>query len=180
MSPMKTILAAGAAALFALPAFAENKIMIHDAYARASGMSAMAGAAFFEIMNKGDEDDRLVSARSDVSKRVELHTHEEDANGVMKMVEVEEGFAIPAGGTYVLKRGGDHVMFMGLNQPFEDGATVNVTLVFEKAGEMSVDIPVDLKRMPKGGHMGHDHKGHDYKDHDHKDHDHKDHDHKTN
>lgn len=168
MSPIKTIIAAGAAALFTLPAFADSKIMIHDAYARASGMSAMAGAAFFEIMNTGDEDDRLISAVSDVAKRVELHTHKEDANGVMKMMEVEEGFVIPAGGMHMLKRGGDHVMFMGLNQPFEDGATVAVTLVFEKAGEMSVDIPVDLKRMPKGGHMDHGHKDHDHKDHDHK------------
>lgn len=170
MSPIKTIIAAGAAALFTLPAFADSKIMIHDAYARASGMSAMAGAAFFEIMNHGDEDDRLVSATSDVAKRVELHTHKEDANGVMKMMEVEEGFAIPAGGKHALQRGGDHVMFMGLNQPFEDGSTVAVTLVFEKAGEMSVEIPVDLKRMPKGGHMdhGHDHKGHGHKGHDHK------------
>lgn len=154
MSPMKTILAAGAAALFALPALAGD-IMINDAYARASGMNAMAGAAFFEIMNNGSEDDRLIAAKSDVAKRVELHTHKETADGVMKMMEVEEGFPVTAGGMHVLKRGGDHVMFMGLTQPFVDGEAITVTLVFEKAGEMTVEIPVDLKRNPMAGGMQH-------------------------
>ncbi|MHA6266084.1 copper chaperone PCu(A)C [uncultured Aliiroseovarius sp.] len=151
MSPMKTILAAGAAALFALPAFAEGMIMIEDAYARASGPKAMAGAAFFQIMNHGTEDDRLVAAKSDVAKRVELHTHKENAEGVMQMMEVEEGFPVAAGGMHALQRGGDHVMFMGLNQPFEDGSTISVTLVFEKSGEMTVEIPVDLNRNPMMG-----------------------------
>ncbi len=155
MSPMKTILAATTAALLALPAFAEGDITIEDAYARASGMNAMAGAAFFQIMNHGDQGDRLIAAKSDVAKRVELHTHKETAEGVMQMMEVEEGFPVAAGGMHALQRGGDHVMFMGLNQPFEDGSTINVTLVFEKAGEMTVEIPVDLKRNPMDGGMQH-------------------------
>ena len=51
-----------------------------------------------------------------------------------------------AGGSHALKRGGDHVMFMGLSQPFEPGVTVPVVLEFEKAGEIRVEIPVDLDR----------------------------------
>ncbi|MCK0126500.1 copper chaperone PCu(A)C [Gelidibacter sp. F2691] len=151
---MKTLLAAGAAALFALPALAGD-IMINDAYARASGMNAKAGAAFFQIMNHGSEDDRLIAATSDIAKRVELHTHKEIADGVMKMMEVEEGFPVAAGDMHSLQRGGDHVMFMGLNAPFVDGETLTVTLVFEKAGEMTVEIPIDLKRNPMGGGMQH-------------------------
>ena len=85
---------------------------------------------------------------------VELHTHLEDANGVMRMVEVEDGIAVPAGETHALKRGGDHVMFMGLNQPFVDGETITVTLTFEQAGDMTVEIPIDLERMDHGmAHM---------------------------
>lgn len=144
---MKTgLLAAAFAASFALPAFAGPQISIEDAYARAAGMNAMAGAAFMRIVNNGDEDDRLVAARSDIAKRVELHTHIEGENGVMQMTEVPEGWVIPAGGEHVLKRGGDHVMFMGLNQALNQGDTVAVTLVFEKSGEIPVEIPVDLKR----------------------------------
>jgi len=145
MSFKAKILAATAAVTFALPAFAGSEIAIEDAYARASGMMATAGAAFFMIKNTGDEDDRLVAAESDISKKVELHTHIEDGD-IMRMVEVEEGFPVPAGGMHMLKRGADHVMFMGLNAPMEQGDIVNVTLVFEKAGRIDVEIPVDLER----------------------------------
>ena len=152
MSLIKTAFAAIAAVSFALPAFAGD-IMIEDPYARASTGMSKSGAAFMIIKNMGEADDRLVAAASDVAMRVELHTHISDANGVMKMVQVEEGFAIPAGGAHALQRGGDHVMFMGLNRPLEQGDTVTVTLTFEKAGEMTVDVPVDLERQPMHGGM---------------------------
>lgn len=157
MSFKHTLAAGLAAATFALPAFAGNtKIMIEDAYARSAGKSAHAGAAFMTIVNMGDEDDRLIAASSDIAKLVELHTHIESDAGVMRMVEVEEGFVIPAGGSHALARGGDHVMFMGLTRSMNQGDTVTVTLTFEKAGEMVVEIPVDLERKPMhGGGMGH-------------------------
>ncbi|MEC8629985.1 MAG: copper chaperone PCu(A)C [Pseudomonadota bacterium] len=153
---MKFVKFVGVAAMamgFGAAAWAEG-IVVEDAYARASTPTAKSGAAFMVLMNSSDQDDRLVAAKSDVAARVELHTHREIADGVMKMMEVEEGFAIPAGGTHMLARGGDHVMFMGLNEPFADGDTVAVTLVFEHAGEVAVEIPVDLNRKPEhgGGH----------------------------
>jgi copper(I)-binding protein len=153
---MKFVKFVGVAAMamgFGAAAWAEG-IVVEDAYARASTPTAKSGAAFMVLMNTSDQDDRLVAAKSDVAARVELHTHREIADGVMKMMEVEEGFAIPAGGTHMLARGGDHVMFMGLNEPFADGDTVAVTLVFEHAGEVAVEIPVDLNRKPEhgGGH----------------------------
>ena len=58
---------------------------------------------------------------------------------------------------HALARGGDHVMFMGLNAPFEQGNMLNVTLVFEKAGEIEVQIPVDLERTEMEMPMEHDH-----------------------
>lgn len=143
------------ALVLATPALAD--IEISDAYARSSGPAAMAGAAFFTITNTGDSDDRLIGARSDVAKRTELHTHIAGDDGVMKMREVEGGFAVPAGGSHMLQRGGDHVMFMGLTGPFEQGATFPVTLVFETAGEIVVDIPVDLERQDSMSHDGMDH-----------------------
>ncbi len=154
-------------------AFADtaHKIMVHDAYARAS--NAKAGAAFMEIMNHTDTDDRLIAVKSGVAARTQLHTHQEDANGVMKMLHVEDGFVVPAGESVVLERGGNHVMFMGLTHPFEDGETIPVTLVFEKAGDVSVDVPVNLGRKPShDGHSGHDHTEHDHNAHDHSEHDH--------
>lgn len=154
MSLTKTVFAATAAALFALPAFAGD-ITVEDAYARTSTMMSKSGAAFMIIKNGTGVDDRVVSATSDVAKKVELHTHISDGNGVMQMVEVEEGFAVPAGGVHALKRGGDHVMFMGLNRALAHGDVVTVTLTFEKAGDMTIEVPVDLERKPMHGMMNH-------------------------
>ncbi|PRY25485.1 hypothetical protein CLV78_102665 [Aliiruegeria haliotis] len=147
---LKSLLAAVAALSLATPALAEIKI--EDAYARAAMANAKAGAAFMHIVNTGTEDDRLVGASSEIAGKTELHTHKDAGDGVMKMVHVEEGFAIPAGGMHMLKRGGDHVMFMGLKGPMNDGDSVTVTLSFEKAGDVTVEIPVDLKRKDKMSH----------------------------
>lgn len=148
-------LAAPLAAIFALPAMAAD-IHIHDPFARVSSIMAQSGAAFMMIENRGDSDDRLMAARSDVAARVELHTHVEDDQGVIRMIEVAEGFAIPAGGGHGLYRGGDHVMFMGLTRQLAHGDVVEVTLVFENAGEIVIEVPVDLERQPDHGHA-HDH-----------------------
>ena len=145
-------LAAALALALALPALAQESLTVSEAYALSSGGFAKTGAAFMLISNPGPEDDRLVAVRSEAAERVELHTHLIDANGVARMVEVEDGIAIPAGATHALRRGGDHIMFLGLTQPFEQGKMIPVTLVFERAGEIAVEIPVDLARRPTQGH----------------------------
>lgn len=148
--------AVAAATLLALPAFANDMIMIQDPYARTMGGVGTSGAVFFTVMNHSTEEDRLIDAKSDVAQKVELHTHKDDGNGVMQMLHVPEGFAIPAGGQHALERGGDHVMLMGLTREVVEGDTVTVTLVFEKAGEVVIEAPVDNVR--KAGGM--DHSGH--------------------
>ncbi|NOD92933.1 copper chaperone PCu(A)C [Ruegeria sp. HKCCD4884] len=160
MSFKSNLLATLAAMTLAVPVLADGTISVDDAYARSSGKTAKAGAAFMMIQNQSETDDRLIGVSSDAAARVELHTHKVDDNGVAKMVHVEEGFVIPAGETHMLKRGGDHVMFMGLTAPFEQDATVPLTLIFENAGEVEIEIPVDLERQDKGGHGSHDHGSH--------------------
>ncbi len=120
-------------------------ITVENVWARASAGMARAGAAFMTIKNTGDAD-KLVSARANVSKATELHTHIHD-NGVMKMRQVPE-IAVAKGMT-MLQPGGLHVMFMGLNEPLKEGTKFPLTLVFEKAGEMTVDVMVK-----KAGEMG--------------------------
>ncbi|MBC7133409.1 MAG: copper chaperone PCu(A)C [Roseovarius sp.] len=152
---LKLTLAATLGLALASPALAQE-IHILDPYARAASPNAASGAAFMLIENIGDADDRLVGAASPAARVVELHTHREE-NGVMKMVAVEEGFALPAGETLVLERGGHHVMFMGLTEPFEEGKVIPLTLAFEKSGEITVDVPVDLTRQPEGHGHAHGH-----------------------
>lgn len=107
------------------------------------------------VQNAGGSMDRLIDVSSDIAAKTELHTHSEDENGVMRMLHVEEGFDLPADGQIIMQRGGKHVMFMGLNAPFEQGDTVSVTLTFREAGDIEIEIPVDLDRQDHGG-MGQD------------------------
>jgi hypothetical protein len=150
MSLRSTLFAALAGLTLAAPAMAQE-IHVLDTYARSASPMAKTGAAFMLIENIGDAPDRLIAVKSPAAKKVELHTHREEG-GVMKMVHVEEGFELGAGETLFLQRGGHHVMFMGLTEPFEQGKTIPLTLVFETSGEITLDIPVDLERMPKAGH----------------------------
>jgi copper(I)-binding protein len=163
MSLKSTILAASAAVFLAFPAFAQA-IEVHDAYARSASSMATTGAAFMVIHNHGRAADRLIGASSEVAEKVELHTHREDANGVMRMIHVEEGFDLPTDGEIVMERGGHHVMFMGLKAPMVQGEMIDLTLVFEQAGAVAVQVPVDLERMPQAGAHG-AHGGHGTMDH---------------
>ena len=154
-----TLSLAAVVAALSLPAFADG-LMISDPYARAASPTAKAGAAFFVVTNDSDTPDRLIAARTDVAARVELHTHIEDGEGVMRMIEVEDGFEVPAGGEAVLKRGGQHVMMMGLNQSLLQGESIEITLTFENAGDMVLTVPIDNERLDMSGHG--DHSGHNH------------------
>ena len=151
---MMTLLAATFAAA-AAPTYADVAVM--DAYARVATPMSKSGAAFMMIHNTGPEERRLVSADSDAAKRVEIHTHTE-TDGVMKMHEIEGGIVLPAGQAHTLARGGDHLMFMGLTDRWDQGDTIFVTLTFENGETLEIEIPVDLERRPEqGGHAKHSH-----------------------
>jgi len=123
--------------------------MVSDSYARSTGPLAKAGAAYMKIMNHSKKDDRLISVYSDIAKKTELHTHLKSDNGVMKMMHIDKGIEIGAMKEHALVRGGEHIMFMGLNEPFENGKIIPVTLLFEKAGEVNIEVVVDQKRKEK-------------------------------
>ena len=135
---------------------AEDDILVEDPYVRLSRPTSKSGAVFMSLLNPSAEDDRLVSVTTDVAERAELHTHTQDANGVMQMGEVTEGFPIAGMETHILDRGGDHIMLLGLTRPLQQGDTVTLTLTFERSGDITVQVPVDNERKP--GAM--DHGGH--------------------
>jgi copper(I)-binding protein len=162
---MRTLLAAATvAALTATAALAHDgkahdamigDLTVSNAWTRATAPSAKNGGAFMTIANKGGTPDRLVAASTPASAVTELHTHRME-DGVMKMRPVEGGIDVPAGGAAELKPGGLHVMFLGLKAPLAEGSTVPVTLTFEHAGTVTVDVTV-MKAgasAPMGGHMG--------------------------
>jgi len=145
MKLWKSVAVAAALSLAPLSALAADytagALELSKAWTRATPPNAKAGGGFIEIVNTGSEADKLVSASSDVAAKVELHEMAV-TDGVMKMREMEGGIEIPAGETVTLMPGGLHIMFMGLNQSFEEGSTVPVVLTFEKAGDVSVELSI--------------------------------------
>ncbi|MBR0659991.1 copper chaperone PCu(A)C [Roseomonas oryzicola] len=135
---------AAVAAVAALPAAAHDytagDIAIGHPWSRAAGANAT-GAGFLTLRNTGTQPDRLVSASASVARAVELHTHVRDGD-VMRMRPVD---AIPVapGQTVELRPGGFHIMLIGLKEPLVQGTRVPLTLRFERAGEVRVELAVE-------------------------------------
>lgn len=144
--------------MLALPGNAHDvekgDLHIEDAYVRASIGRAPNSAAFMIIHNMGVADDRLTGARSNVSERVEIHTTKM-SDGVMRMRQLKDGIALPGAETVTLKPGGMHVMFLGLKQKLLAGEKLKLTLIFEKAGELEMSVPI-RKISSKHKMMKHD------------------------
>ncbi len=113
---------------------------IDTPWARASIGTARPGVAYVTIRNKGGEPEMLVGVETPVAARPEVHQMEEEG-GVMKM-HAAGPLEIPPGGELRLEPGGLHIMLMQLQQPLEEGGQVPLTLVFEKAGEITVSAPI--------------------------------------
>ena len=116
-------------------------LTITGGFTRATLPNAPVGGGYLTIVNTGAEADRLVSAASPVADVVQLHQMKMEGN-VMKMGELADGIEVPAGGTVTLAPGGMHIMFMKLKQPFVEGTAVPLTLTFEKAGSVDVELSV--------------------------------------
>ncbi|QNM98325.1 copper chaperone PCu(A)C [Chitinimonas koreensis] len=143
-------LSAGAAA----HEFKLGTLEIHHPWARATPPGQGNGAVYLKINNAGGQPDALVAASVGALARAELHAHLNE-NGVMKMRPVER-VAVPAKGSALLKPGGDHVMLIGLKRPLKEGDKLPLTLRFEKAGEVKVEIKVEpLTVDAESLHAGH-------------------------
>lgn len=161
-----SVIVALAAGLAVGTAFAQQSaptasVTVSKPWARATPGGAKVGAAYLQLSAAANAPDKLFSAKSPVAGTVELHTHSQ-VDGVMKMRRVDD-VAIAAGKKVTLQPGGLHIMMMDLKQPLKEGETIDLTLVFEKAGEVAVKVPVlkvgsagpDGAKGGGGGHGGH-------------------------
>lgn len=82
-------------------------------------------------------DDRLVSVAAPLSGLAQIHEMKVE-DGMMKMAELKDGLALPAGEAVSLKPGGNHLMLMGLKQPLVAGEQVSITLNFEHAESLGI------------------------------------------
>ena len=123
-----------------------GNLVIHHAWSPAAPATAPVAAGFIEITNNGKTDDTLLSVTAEISGKAQLHEMKMDGD-VMKMGEMKDGIAIPAGKTAVLKPMGLHIMFMNLKSHPKLGEHFKGTLTFKNAGAVDVDFVVEAKSM---------------------------------
>ena len=127
---------------------ATEALEVRDGWAAPTPGGVQVAAGYVTIVNGASTDDRLLSASSPRAAHVDVHEMSMDG-AIMRMRPVAGGLAIPAGATVTLSPGGGlHLMFMGVTQPFVEGETIPVTLTFEHAG----DVAVELRVRREGAH----------------------------
>jgi len=116
-------------------------LTISGAWIRGAPPVASVTAGYLTVTNSGEEADRLVAVEAPFAGTSEIHTTRVE-DGAMTMAPVEDGLRIGPGETLTLAPGGHHLMLMALREPPEPGETRTLTLVFEKAGSVTLSMPV--------------------------------------
>lgn len=131
--------------------FKAGDLVIGHPWARAAAPPN--GAAYLTITNQGQTPDRLVRVSSPAAEMSQLHVHLVE-DGIMKMRPID-GIDIEPGAPVELKPGGLHIMLMGLKAPLTAGMKFPLTLSFEKAGDVTVEVWVETAGAMESGHDGH-------------------------
>lgn len=104
---------------------------------------APTGAVYGVLVNLSDQPDALVSASTDAAETVELHEVIMGEDDVMQMRPVEDGIMVAPDSFAQLQPGGYHIMLINLKAPLEAGSSLDLTLNFERAGSVTLSVPVE-------------------------------------
>ena len=122
-------------------------VAIGHPFATPTVPGAKNGAAYFaRLENKGAQPDRLLRASTRAAARVELHTMSVDAQGIMRMREVDAIVLAPRSTLQMRPGQGVHLMLVDLREPLREGATFPMTLEFERGGKAEVKVVVQQPR----------------------------------
>lgn len=116
-------------ALFALSACGqEPQLRVSDGWVRLSPLPDRPSAAYFTV-HGGPTPAELISVRSSVAIRTEMHDMAMDGN-VMKMRLIEGNVAVPAKGQVSFAPGGRHIMLFNVNPGIKPGSAVPFIFTF--------------------------------------------------
>lgn len=137
-----------------------GELQIEHPWSRAMPPVAPTAAAYFVVHNRGTDADRLLGVQTPVAGKAEIHEHVHAA-GVMKMQQVQT-VVIPAGGEAIFAPMAYHVMLFDLQQQAKVGERFPLTLTFERAGEIEVEVVVQTEAPvataePASGDVAHQH-----------------------
>ena len=132
--------------MLALPAVAhdyrQGALSIEHPWSRPTPPGIPMGVGYMAISNTGDTTVTLVGARSPRAGQVSIH-ESRTQDGVMRMERLPAGLEIPAGETVTLKPHSYHLMLEKLSSPLQEGEKIPLTLEFEGAGDMAVELKVE-------------------------------------
>ena len=109
-----------------------------------AGSMSMTGV-FGTLTNATDKDIQVTGGMSPAGSMVETHETVKNASGTMQMQKDLDGFTVPAGGTFVLAPGANHLMVMGLTQELKVGSEVTLTLDTDSG---PVEVTASVRAFP--------------------------------
>lgn len=142
---MKSLILSALLTLSAAPVLACETVTLGDltierAWSRATIGADRPGVFYVEITNAGSADDALVGIATPAAGMPMLH-ETVVTDGVASMPHAMS-IPVPAGQTVELAPGGYHGMLMGLTTALKEGDSFPVTLTFQNAGEVAVNVEV--------------------------------------
>jgi periplasmic copper chaperone A len=144
MNFLRSTVASLALALAGMAAFAHEfklgDITIGHPYSRTTAPGQSTGGAYLRLENRGAAD-KLVSASAPVAQGIEMH--EMRMSGDMMQMREVGAIDLPSNKPVVLHPGGLHLMLVGLKAPLKKGDKFPLTLRFQNAGEVTVDVVVE-------------------------------------
>jgi hypothetical protein len=128
-------------------------IVIEHPWATPSIGQARSGAVYLTIAAEAAQSDRLIGAATPAARMAGIHTHILE-EGIVRMRPVQ-AIEIAPGAPVLLRPGGLHIMLMDLAAPLTVGQTFPLTLTFEKAGTIEIEVVVETPPEvdPHTGHM---------------------------
>jgi hypothetical protein len=93
-------------------------------------------SVYMKIRNGAQAADRLIGARCSAAAGAELTAADGLAGGPIE---------VGAKGELILTKGGPHLVLRGLSGTLRAYSMVPVTLVFEKAGEVAIEVMVEAR-----------------------------------
>ncbi|UCD99341.1 MAG: copper chaperone PCu(A)C [Chloroflexota bacterium] len=117
-----------------------GNLSIQDSWAR-PGFRGDNSAVYLTIKNLTDQHDGLIGATCDVAGGAEIHLSKMDSSGTMTM-ERQDLVEVSASEVVQLAPGGLHIMLINLSKDLKIGDTFPITLEFQRAGDITVDVEV--------------------------------------
>jgi copper(I)-binding protein len=144
------------AGLFSLAAAAqqESGLVLENAWVRALPPSQPNTAAYLTLVNRGDTAVGIVSASSEIARKVEMHTTRM-IDGYMRMEQLHK-LALAAGERVEFVPGGAHLMLLGLTFMPEPGDLVQLCVKLLTGEEVCTEAETH-KASPDSPAQDHSH-----------------------